>query len=181
MSTKKPRPDRESVRAADRMSLQDMLANPAPVVNVAAVGASPAAQEPEPKVLQSQVTEEPEPQPALVAQVEVVANEVAAAPAPAPVAQAVEPAPAQPQPAQEPTLVSDVSQNPMAALVAGMLAPGQLNPEFLKECNVSTPLDPHRAQLLKLAAVLTKKSGKAIMTEALDLWLIKHGYMQPPQ
>lgn len=200
MSAKKPRIDRAAERAADRLSLQDMLANPTPVNNIAAVGAPPTVQPQEPVVPEPQVTEEPAPEPVLVAQTEIPQAEVVvpapvAAPQPAPVqpqqvaepapvAQAVEPAPAQPQPAQEPALVSDVSQNPLAAMAAmltGMMETGGLNPEFLKECNVSTPLDPRRAQLLKLAGMFTKKSQKAIMTEALDMWLTSHGFIQPPQ
>jgi ribonuclease E len=197
MSAKKTRTDRAADRAADRLSLQDMLTNPTPVNNISAVG---AAQVQEPVVAQPQVTEEPAPQPVLVAQTEIAqAEEVVPAPVaapqptpvqpqqvaePAPVAQVVEPAPTQPQPVQEAAPVSDAPQNPMAAMAAmltGMMETGGLNPEFLKECNVSTPLDPRRAQLLKLAGMFTKKSQKAIMTEALDMWLTSHGFIQPPQ
>lgn len=199
MSTRKTRPDAAAEREKDRLSLAAMLANPTPMNNVAAVGADMTSA---PKAeVQPQVVEEITQQPVLVAQTEVK-DEVAPAPVtsakaeveqpaqvvqpqqvaePAQVAQVSEPAPAQQQPAQESAPVSEAPQNQMAAAMVAMMFKGQLNPEFLKESNVSTPLDPVRAQLLKLAGTLTKKSQKLIMTEALDMWLKSHGFVQPPQ
>lgn len=209
MTTKKTRADAATQREEARRSLMDMLADPKPMNNVAAVGADmtadpspvPQAEVVQPQVVVGEVTEQPE----LVAQtavkdevvttaqvasqqdqVKAVAKDVQPQQVaePAQVAQAVEPAPAQSQPVQESAPVSDAPQNPlatMAAMLTGMMETGGLNPEFLKECNVSTPLDPRRAQLLKLAGMFTKKSQKAIMTEALDMWLKSHGFVQPPQ
>lgn len=205
MSTRKAKTDAATQREEARKSLQDMLANPQPINNVSAVGADkPSASTPEPEavVVQPQVAvDEVANKPEVIAQTEV--QDQVATPAsvaeqsevketaevvqpqqvaePAQVAQEKEPVPAQPQPAQESAPVSDSPQNQMAAAMVAMMFKGQLNPEFLKESNVSTPLDPVRAQLLKLAGTLTKKSQKLIMTEALDMWLKSHGFVQPPQ
>lgn len=187
---KKPKPTEADKRAEARQSIMGMLANPTPMNNVAAVGADMApgsSSAPKVEVVEPQVVEEAPKEPVLVAQTEVK-DEVAPAPVtpqqvaePAPVAQVKEPVPAQPQPTQESAPVSDSPQHQMAAAMVAMMFKDQLNPEFLKESNVSTPLDPVRAQLLKLAGTLTKKSQKLIMTEALDMWLKSHGFVQPPQ
>ena len=181
MSTKKVKPDAATQREESRKSLQAMLANPTPMNNISAVGAD----KPEPASQAEVKSEAVEPAPVAVQpEAKQAAEVVQPKPAaePAPVAQAAEPVPTQPQSVQESAPVSEAPQNPMAAMAAmvtGMIETGGLNPEFLKECNVSTPLDPRRAQLLKLAGMFSKKSQKAIMTEALDMWLKSHGLVPP--